>query len=107
LNAFKSNYQPYMLQMMALAEITLLPICIFAVFTGSCPLLTPFVYSRFLIYRYASRRNPYTRLMFADLRFTLQRAVGSPSCPLMVRNVANQFISLVSRFAPDIAQPSQ
>ena len=39
------------------------------VFTGRTSIVTPFIYYRFLGLRYSSRRNPYTRAIFHELRY--------------------------------------
>jgi transmembrane protein 33 len=38
------------------------------VFSGRTSIVTPFIFYRFLGLRYSSRRNPYTRAIFHELR---------------------------------------
>ena len=41
--------------------------------------MTPFIYYHFLTLRYTSRRNPYTRNMFHELRLATEAAVPEDS----------------------------
>ncbi len=88
------------LRMAAFAEIFLMPLSVILVFTGRTPLLTPFVYYRFLGLRYASHRNPYCRTMFHELRLATEEAVNSPRMPQGVRSLAYRAIGIVSGLAP-------
>lgn len=66
--------------------------------------MTPFVYYHFLVLRYSSRRNPYTRNMFYELRLATESAANNPRVPPFVRKAVHTSISVISRLAPP-AQP--
>ncbi|KAJ0172826.1 hypothetical protein K1T71_011965 [Dendrolimus kikuchii] len=84
----------------ALAEIVLFPLIVFMAFFGYCGLMTPFVYYYFLTWRYASRRNPYTRNTFRELRVLAERTAQRPSMPAMFSEGIISCIQLVCRMAP-------
>jgi hypothetical protein len=84
----------------ALCEILLVPTIFVMIFTGKIGLFIPFIYYRFLSMRYTSRRNPYSRIMFYELRVGLETYSSQPSCPQMVKNMTQRLINLVIRFAP-------
>lgn len=93
-------YQTNILRFIACAEIFLMPAVIVMVFSGKCTIFHPFVYYRFLSLRYASRRNPYCRTLFMELRLTVEHVANKPQCPQVVRNMSNKMIALISRLAP-------
>ncbi|RWS06666.1 transmembrane protein 33-like protein, partial [Dinothrombium tinctorium] len=97
---FVETYQASILQMVALTEIFLMPIIIFSVLAGMSSLVTPFIYYRFISSRYASRRNPYTRQMFHNLRLNAQALVYKPGVPQFVRTTVFRMIEFISRLAP-------
>lgn len=68
--------------------------------------MTPFVYYHFLVLRYSSRRNPYTRNMFYEIRLATESAANNPRVPPMLRKAVHTSISMISRLAPP-AQPAQ
>jgi len=70
------------------------------IWSGKGTIFMPFVYFRFLSMRYQSRRNPYNKQMFYELRVTIEYLVSKPSCPQMVRNMAQRVIGVISRMAP-------
>ncbi|XP_059093360.1 Krueppel homolog 2-like [Tigriopus californicus] len=88
------------LRMAAFTEIFLMPTVVVFIFVGRTNLFTPFMYYRFLTLRYASRRNPYTRAVFMELRLSLEQAVQSPRIPDGVRTLTHKAIALVSSLAP-------
>lgn len=106
LSSFVENYQRSILQMVALTEIILMPITIFALFGGVGSLFTPFIYYRFLSLRYGSRRNPYTRNMFHELRLQTQALIFKPACPAFIRNFIVKMIDLISKLAPPMSPTS-
>ena len=69
-------------------------------FSGKCGIFVPFMYYRFVCMRYQSRRNPYNRVMFHELRLIAEHYTSQPTCPTMLRNLTQRIIALVSRFAP-------
>lgn len=102
LSNFVTNYQKTILLTVAMAEIILMPIAVLAVFGGLTSLVTPFIYYRFLSFRYASRRNPYTRQTFRQVRLTVEAVIFLPACPLIVRNLGQKAIDLTCRLAPPV-----
>jgi len=75
------------LRMVAFSEIFLMPLMVVLIFTGRASLLSPFLYYRFLGFRYASRRNPYCRTMFHELRLAAEEAASSPRMPQALRSL--------------------
>lgn len=96
------NYQRNILQTVALTEIMLMPCIIFAILSGVGGIITPFIYYRFLVLRYTSRRNPYTRQMFHELRVATEILVYKPQCPAFIRNTTIKAIAVISRLAPPV-----
>ncbi|KAL7075415.1 hypothetical protein ACQ4LE_004916 [Meloidogyne hapla] len=97
---FKQQSSPNMLSTAACAEIFLLPLIIFMIFMGKASLIGPFVYYRFLTMRYMSRRNPYTREMFTQLKFIFTSFANNPSCPAFVSSSIFKCVALLERLAP-------
>ncbi|CAD6997593.1 Krueppel homolog 2 [Ceratitis capitata] len=88
----------------AFAEIFIMPLAVVFTFRGRAGLMTPIVYYHFLVMRYGSRRNPYTRNAFAELRVKAE-ALASSS-PAVVGKVIHSGIAFVNRLAPQ-QQPEQ
>ncbi|CAG0884884.1 unnamed protein product [Darwinula stevensoni] len=88
------------LQLIAFIEVMLMPVTIVIIFTGRASLLTPFIYYRFLTLRYSSRRNPYSRKVFHDLRIHGENFFNKPSMPLVLRNIFYKLVYFIERFAP-------
>ncbi|KAL7064295.1 hypothetical protein AAHC03_04504 [Spirometra sp. Aus1] len=63
----RSNEQT-ILRVVAMNEIMLMGVTIFLAFSGPNALFLPFLYFQFLKLRYASRRNPFCRQTFYELR---------------------------------------
>jgi len=91
------------LRMVAFCEVFLMPLTVTLVFSGRVSLVTPFMYYRFLGLRYTSRRNPYTKQVFYELRMALEQTAMSPNCPQFLRNLVFRGISVVSNMAPPMA----
>lgn len=72
----------------------------FVIHSGQGSLLQPFIYYRFLTLRYTSRRNPYCRTLFTELRILLEHFVMKPSCPALFRRMCLNSIAFISRLAP-------
>ena len=66
--------------------------------------MTVFVYYRFVYLRYASRRNPYSRNTFSELRLLAETYALKPQCPEAVRNIVFKVIAGISRLAPPVFQ---
>ncbi|XP_052282365.1 transmembrane protein 33-like [Dreissena polymorpha] len=95
--------QTNILRFIACSEIFLMPALIFMTFSGRATIFHPFVYYRFLSLRYASRRNPYCRTLFYELRMTVEFVCNKPQCPQFVRNICLKAIGFISRLAPQVA----
>ncbi|XP_066429239.1 transmembrane protein 33 [Eleutherodactylus coqui] len=99
LNANQQN----ILKFIACNEIFLMPATVFMLLSGQGSLLQPFIYYRFLTLRYSSRRNPYCRTLFTELRIILEHLVMKPACPDFVRRLCLSSIAFISRLAPTVA----
>ncbi|MEQ2270540.1 hypothetical protein XENORESO_000158, partial [Xenotaenia resolanae] len=75
-------------------------VCFLLQFSGQGSLLLPFIYYRFLTLRYTSRRNPYCRTLFTELRILLEHFIMKPACPAFLRRMCLSSIAFVSRLAP-------
>lgn len=73
-------------------------------FRGKASILTPFIYYHFLSQRYTSRRNPYTRNMFRELRILFERTAAKPSLPQILKNILLGIVRLTNNLAPPQAQ---
>jgi hypothetical protein len=92
------------LRLIAFSEIFLMPMTVVYLFSGRTWLVVPFVYYRFLGLRYSSRRNPYTRAVFYELRIALEQTANHPSLPVAIRNLIMKCVGAISNMAP--VQPS-
>lgn len=101
------RHQRNILLTVAMAEVLLMPFVILSVLTGVCSLVTPFIYSRFLIWRYASRRNPYTRTSFRHIRLAVEQITNLPACPILIRRAFHSLIDITSRMAPAVPADGQ
>ncbi|GAA6096801.1 transmembrane protein 33 [Tachysurus ichikawai] len=99
LNKLTANQQN-ILKFIACNEIFLMPATVFMLFSGQGSLLQPFIYYRFLTLRYASRRNPYCRTLFTELRILMEHFVMKPACPVFFRRMCLNSIAFISRLAP-------
>ncbi|XP_023685284.1 transmembrane protein 33 [Paramormyrops kingsleyae] len=99
LNKLTANQQN-ILKFIACNEIFLMPATVFMLFSGQGSLLLPFIYYRFLTLRYSSRRNPYCRTLFTELRILIEHFIMKPSCPAFLRRMCHSSIAFVSRLAP-------
>ncbi|CAJ0943153.1 unnamed protein product, partial [Mesorhabditis belari] len=90
------------LGIIACSEIFLAPLLFSMIFMGKASLFTPFVFYRFLTLRYASRRNPYTRQAFYQMRVSLDQIAAQPACPTIVRTFVHKSISVISNLAPPV-----
>ncbi|XP_033222426.1 Krueppel homolog 2 [Belonocnema kinseyi] len=88
------------LRFIAMIEIILLPISIFLVFSGRAGLLTPFIYYHFLSLRLKSRRNPYTRNVFYEIRNAISAVAAKPSVPAIIRRLLTYFLQVVQVMEP-------
>uniref|UniRef100_A0A3P9KNY4 Transmembrane protein 33 n=1 Tax=Oryzias latipes TaxID=8090 RepID=A0A3P9KNY4_ORYLA len=95
-----STNQQNILKFIACNEIFLMPATVFMLFSGQGSLLLPFIYYRFLSLRYTSRRNPYCRTLFTELRILLEHFVMKPACPAFFRRMCLNSIAFISRLAP-------
>jgi hypothetical protein len=74
--------------------------------SGRVTLMTIFVYYRFLTLRYSSRRNPYTRNAFGELRVAVEGFAQRPNIPEGIRTVVTKAVAFISRLAPATVQQS-
>lgn len=74
---------------------------------GKAGIMTPLVYYQFLVLRYSSRRNPYTRNVFYELRLVTDNFANGARTPPVVRKVLQGSISFISRLAPPMQQQQQ
>lgn len=88
------------MRFVAMNEIIIMPTLIIMIFMGRAGIFLPFVYYRFICMRYQSRRNPYNRIMFYELRTLVDYYSSQPTCPGFVRNLSQSLINFVQRFAP-------
>ncbi|KAJ3657433.1 hypothetical protein Zmor_009236 [Zophobas morio] len=96
------------LRLIAFTEIIMMPLTVFFVLMGRASLLTPFIYYHFLTQRYTSRRNPYNRNMFYELKLLFERTAAKPSMPSFVKNILLGIVSFTTKLAPpQIAQAQQ
>ncbi|KAJ8384859.1 hypothetical protein AAFF_G00197690 [Aldrovandia affinis] len=102
LNKLTANQQN-ILMFIACNEIFLMPATVFMLLSGQGSLLQPFIYYRFLTLRYTSRRNPYCRTLFTELRLALEHLIMKQSCPAFLRRMCQSSIAFVSRLAPTAA----
>lgn len=101
------NMQTSVLTFIASTEIMIFFVSIILLFIGRGSLLVPFFYYRFLQLRYMSMRNPYSRLVFGNLRMKIQEMANRPSCPGVARKALLAIVSLASKLSPaSIATPA-
>ncbi|XP_056632000.1 Krueppel homolog 2 [Diorhabda sublineata] len=94
------------LKAVAFTEIFLMPYTVLLIFLGRASLLTPFIYYHFLMQRYTSRRNPYTRNMFRELRVVFETTAAKPSMPSFVKQFLMFVVNFTTKLAP-IPTPQQ
>ncbi|CAG9530606.1 unnamed protein product [Cercopithifilaria johnstoni] len=93
-----------LLGIIACSEIFLMPMLVAMVFVGKASFFLPFIYYRFITLRYVSRRNHSTKLVFYQLRVSVEQAVSNPNCPQMIRNAVHSIINLTCRLCPTTVQ---
>jgi len=105
LTRLKANQQ-VILRLVATAEIFIMPLIIMQMFAGQCgSILTPLVYYQFLMLRFMSRRNPYVRNAFTELKLSITLLLDKPMCPAIVKTLVLKGMSLVEKLAPSMAPP--
>lgn len=90
------------LRLIAFSEILVMPLTLFMSFFGRSGLLTIVFYYHFLTLRYASQRNPHTRLMFSDIRVATENIANKPGTPSFLRSAILSGIATISRMAPTV-----
>ncbi|XP_059050223.1 Krueppel homolog 2 [Achroia grisella] len=95
------------LRVAALAEILVFPLIVGMALFGYCGLVTPFVYYYFVTWRYTSRRNPYTRNMFRELRTAAEKQAARPALPAPIKSALLGGVQLVCRMAPPVEATPQ
>lgn len=69
--------------------------------------MTPFLYYHFLSLRYSSRRNPYNRNMFHELRLATEAFANNPKVPTIGKKALLSGIAIITRLAPAVQQAPQ
>lgn len=92
------------LRMVALTEIVLMPYTVVCALVGKAGLLTPFIYYNFLSQRYTSRRNPYTRNMFHELRLVFEKYANKPNMPQIIKTIIMAVINFTCKLSPPVIQ---
>ncbi|XP_068150650.1 Krueppel homolog 2 [Drosophila tropicalis] len=82
----------------AFCEIFIMPYAIILTFMSHAGLMTPIIYYQYLVMRYSSRRNPYPRTAFAELRITFETLAARSPPP--VAKIIRGGIGFVNRLAP-------
>jgi len=101
------NMQTSILTFIASTEIMIFFVSIALLFVGRGSLLVPFFYYRFLQLRYMSKRNPYSRLVFGNLRMKIEQMAYRDSCPGVAKKALLAIVSLASKLSPaSIASPA-
>lgn len=90
-------------RLIAVNEVLLMLIAIVLAVSGPRVIILPFAYYNFLKLRYASRRNPYCRYTFYELRTSLEQLASHPYCPMLASRAIHGGVSLVSRLCPPVA----
>nr|CAB3267095.1 transmembrane protein 33 [Phallusia mammillata] len=98
--------QAVLFRFTALNEILLMPTVFMMLISGRATLFAPFLYYKFLQYRYLSRRNPYSRMVFYELRMVAESMSRNPNCPQFLASLIIRMISAISNLAPSV-QPEQ
>ncbi|XP_078049879.1 transmembrane protein 33-containing Krueppel homolog 2 [Augochlora pura] len=88
------------LRLCALSEIINCPFTVVLVVIGRASLLTPFIYYQFLKLRLASRRNPFTRNVFYELRNRLSLYAAKQTVPQIIRRMIAGLLSLTQHMVP-------
>ncbi|EDW28208.1 GL19063 [Drosophila persimilis] len=82
----------------AFCEIFIMPYAIVLTFMSHAGLMTPIIYYHYVVMRYTSRRNPYPRTAFAELRITFETLAAR--APPAIAKIIRGGIAIVSRLAP-------
>ncbi|CAH3046148.1 unnamed protein product [Pocillopora meandrina] len=98
-------HQQGLLRFIACTEIMLMPAVILMALSGQAGIVIPFVYYRFVGFRYASRRNPYCRLLFTEFRRSVEQLASHPRCPAFLRTFVFKFTAFIEKLAPPMAPP--
>ncbi|XP_062917435.1 transmembrane protein 33-like [Mobula hypostoma] len=93
-------HQQILFKFIACNEILLMPAGVFMLLGGRAHIFLPFFYYRFLTLRYVSRRNPYCRTLFYELRVAIEQLTARPSCPTFLRNACHKAIKVICKLAP-------
>uniref|UniRef100_H2ZBL2 Transmembrane protein 33 n=1 Tax=Ciona savignyi TaxID=51511 RepID=H2ZBL2_CIOSA len=95
--------QSTLFRFVALNEILALPTVVAMLVMGRASLFAPFLYYKFVHYRYLSHRNPYSRVIFYELRMTAEALSRNPNCPSILSTLLTKSIVFVSKLAPPYA----
>lgn len=84
----------------ACAEVLIMVVVILNALSGMMFIFAPLVHYHFLKLRYMSKRNPYVKVVFSDLRLGAEGLARHPSCPAILSTVISKVITIVSSLAP-------
>lgn len=95
-----ARHQGTLFRFIALNEILIMPTIVAMLFAGKAFILGPFLYYKFMTYRYLSQRNPYCRLTFYELRVASDNMCQSPNCPAILQLIVGRIRSFAMWLAP-------
>ncbi|CAK8684209.1 transmembrane protein 33-like [Clavelina lepadiformis] len=99
-----AKHQATLFRFIALNEVLVLPTICVMLIMGRAAIFAPFLYYKFVQYRYLSKRNPYSRIIFYELRLALEHMSRSPNCPAFLGSLVARVIIIVTKLAPSIQQ---
>ncbi|KAL0272718.1 UNVERIFIED_CONTAM: hypothetical protein PYX00_005581 [Menopon gallinae] len=88
------------LRLISVTEIILMPLTIIFSLMGRAVFFIPVMYYLFLLLRYSSRRNPYTRNMFHEMRLGLESTANKPETPPILRNILLMIVNYACQLHP-------
>lgn len=104
INSVAKN-QTWFYRFVAGVEIVIFPTLFLMVIAGKPAYFALAIYYKLLHFRYLSKRNPYSRIMFYEMSIKLKQYASDSSCPGFVKMFIYKVISVVSKLAP--ALPKQ
>jgi len=100
------NMQTSILTFIASMEVMVFAVAVVMIFLGRGSFLVPFFYYRFLQLRYMSQRNPYSRLVFGQLRMKVEAMARAPTTPAFAKKGLTMMVQMAAKLSPTtMAQP--
>uniref|UniRef100_F6UVN7 Transmembrane protein 33 n=1 Tax=Ciona intestinalis TaxID=7719 RepID=F6UVN7_CIOIN len=99
-----AKHQATLFRFVALNEVLILPTVVAMLIMGRASVFAPFLYYKFVHYRYLSTRNPYSRVIFYELRMSAEVLSRNPNCPSILSSSLLKGITFVSKLAPPYQQ---